>query len=147
MRGREELDCAASLAHVGLTVEAGFGEEAPGGWLGVNTRDEKGAVAVSSALAGGPAELAGLYAGDQIVALDGLRLGDGNALKERLAARKPGDAIELTLFRRDELRTVRVTLGARPHDKFCIVPLDDVNDAQKAAYQTWLEQPFPAEKS
>ena len=120
VRGRGELDAAPLLATVGLQVESSWADDHPSGgtpaWLGVNTRDDRGAVTVSAQLARGPAESSGLYANDEIIAVDGFRV-QGGGLKERLANRRPGDRVSLTVFRRDELRTVTVTLAERPKDK------------------------------
>ena len=60
------------------------------------------------------AHAAGLSAGDALVALDGLRITDPASLDRLLAAYAPGDSVELHVFRRDELRQFRVTLGAPP---------------------------------
>jgi predicted metalloprotease with PDZ domain len=138
VRGRDELDARATLGAVGLAVKeswdgVGEGDPAPG-WLGATVKDD-GVIAAS--LAGGPAERAGLYALDEIVALDGLRA-DAAAVKEQLALRKPGERVTFTVFRRDELRTVEVTLGEHPRDKLQLAAVADPTDAQRAAYQAWL---------
>ncbi len=144
VRGRDELDAQPLLRTVGLTVRpSDEDEEVRGAWLGCNLKDHGGAVLVQSALDGGPAVAAGLYAHDEIVALDHFRV-DLAGLKERLAARKPGDTVRLTLFRRDELRTVEVILAEKPPEKLEVAPVSDPTEAEKAAYQAWLGQPFPA---
>ncbi len=147
VRGRDELDAAPFLRAVGLRVKTSLADEPAegepaGGWLGA-TLKEDAALTVSGALDGGPAVAAGLYAGDEIVALDGFRV-DLSGLKERLASRKPGDKAAFTIFRRDELRSVTVTLGERPHDKFQVVPVEDPSDAERAAYRAWLGADLPA---
>ena len=68
---------------------------------------------------------------------------DGNTLRERIQAKRPGEAVTVTVFRRDELRAVKVTLGERPHDKWSVVPVENPTDAQKAAFQAWTGQPLP----
>jgi predicted metalloprotease with PDZ domain len=147
VRGRDELDLAPLLRTVGLTVSAASDDEeeqkTPPAWLGCQLKDHGDGVLVTAALDGGPAVDAGLYASDEIVALDGLRV-DLAKLKDRLATRKPGDAASLTIFRRDELRTVTVKLGEQPPEKLKIAPASDASDGEKAAYQAWLGQPFPA---
>jgi predicted metalloprotease with PDZ domain len=98
-------------------------------------------VQVTSVLDGGPGMQHGLYANDEILALDGFRV-DLSTLKDRLAAKKPGDRVELSLFRRDELRAVNVVLGRRPPDKLEVVPVDDPTDREKALYQAWMGAPL-----
>jgi predicted metalloprotease with PDZ domain len=145
VRGREELDPAPLLRTVGLCVQADTGDEdeakTPQAWLGANLKDNGESVIVTAALDGGPAVGAGLYANDEIVALDGFRC-DLSGLKERLAARKPGDEVTLTLFRRDELRTLPVKLGEKPVEKYAVVPVDDPTPAEEAAYLAWMGEPL-----
>jgi predicted metalloprotease with PDZ domain len=146
VRGRDDVDAAPLFATVGLRVEASWAEEHPAGgtpaWLGVNTRDDHGALMVTAQLSGGPAEASGLYAGDEIVAIDGFRVGPGT-LKERLATRRPHERVPFTVFRRDELRSVEVTLAERPKDSFEVSPVEAPTDAQRAAFLAWTGHPLP----
>jgi predicted metalloprotease with PDZ domain len=149
VRGRDDIEVAPFFANVGLTIEVSHSEEHPAGgapaWLGVNTKDDHGRLMVSAQLAGGPAWTGGLYAGDEIVALDGFRLEAGN-LKDRMATRRAGERVSLTVFRRDELRTVELTLGDRPMDSYEVTPMESPTDAQRAAFLAWTGHPLPEEK-
>jgi predicted metalloprotease with PDZ domain len=147
VRGREEMDAARLLRTVGLTLDAAAPDDDDAqAWLGATTREDGDSLIVANVLDGSPAMQAGLSAGDELLALDGLRVDDAG-LKARLAARKPGDSVELHIFRRDELRAVRVTLGTRPIEKFAIAPAADATDAQKKAYESWMGEPFPTGES
>ena len=144
VRGREELDVERILGAVGLTVAPARDEdEPPEPWLGVTTREDGDALVISAALDGGPAQAAGLYANDQLLAIDGFRV-DHGGLKDRLAAYRPGDTVTLTLFRRDELRTIELTLAEKPADKLAIAPAPGATAADKALYEQWMRAPFPA---
>jgi predicted metalloprotease with PDZ domain len=136
VRGREDPDLEGVLRSAGLTlrakVEKDGDEVKTPGWLGVNL---KGAT-VSTALAGGPAEQAGLYAGDEIVAVNGFRA-DDKGLAERLAARRPGDRVRVAFFRRDELGEVEVTLGEKP-PTWEIVPAEHASENERALRAQWL---------
>jgi len=148
VRGKDELDIAPLLRTVGLTVSVDHEDDedkAPPPWLGCQLKEHGDGVQVSAALDGSPASDAGLYANDEIVALDGLRV-NLSKLKDRLATRKPGDAVTLTIFRRDELRMLTVKLAEKPPEKLKIAPAADATDGEKAAYQAWLGQPFPVEE-
>jgi predicted metalloprotease with PDZ domain len=149
VRGRGELDPDPILRHVGLRTKPvrddDDDEKVAPVWLGANLKDGSGGVQVTAVLDGGPGAAAGLYANDEIVALDGFRA-DANAIKERLAVKKPGDEVKLSLFRRDELRHVTLKLTERPPDKIEVVPVEDPNDREKALYQAWLGQPFPKDE-
>jgi predicted metalloprotease with PDZ domain len=148
VRGREDVDANPILAGVGLCAKPASDdddeEKAPAVWIGANLKDEGAGTTVSSAIEGGPAVAAGIYAGDDLIALDGFRV-DCSSLKERLATRRPGERVQLTLFRRDELRTVSLTLAERPPEKFSLAPVENPSDAQKAAFKAWLGCDLPAE--
>jgi len=61
-----------------------------------------------------PAALAGLKAGDEIVALDGAPVSSWEEIAVSIAARTPGDVLEVTLVADGEQRTVRALLAENP---------------------------------
>lgn len=65
---------------------------------------------VQSVTSGGPADKAGLKAGDVIVAVNGQRVDDAVSLITDIRKNAPGDSITLTLDNGDE---IQVTLGQR----------------------------------
>ena len=155
VRGRADIDLERRLAWVGLELEAdweGASEagrakgEVPG-WLGARVVRDGARTVVSGVPAGSPAEAGGLYAGDELIALDALRV-DDRSLPARIAARRPGDTVRLTLFRRDALREAVITLGARPRDKFEVVPMPEARVTLEARqlYQGWLGEPWAPRK-
>ncbi len=140
--GVADIDYDATLAHAGLRLDwrrrdAG---SAGGGWLGVATRPEGRGLVVTSVRADGPAYAAGIYAGDELVAVDGRRTDDAR-LPARLSERPPGDGVKLALFRRDELLEIPVTLGEAPPDSAAILPVEGATPAQAALREAWLS-PF-----
>ena len=90
-----------------------------------------------------PAWSAGLYAEDEIVAEDGFRV-DRGALWQRLEERGPGGVLRLSVFRRDELVEVPVTLGEPPEDTVWVEAVTDATAAQREAFQRWVGVAFPA---
>jgi predicted metalloprotease with PDZ domain len=96
---------------------------------------------VASVLDGSPAQEAGLYADDELVALDGLKV-DAAGLLARCDERRPGDTVRITLFRRDRLLEVPVVLGAKPADAAYFVRVERPTEAQRAAFQAWLGAPL-----
>ncbi|MFI9232184.1 S1C family serine protease [Streptomyces rimosus] len=75
-------------------------------------QDFEGAgVSVASVKEGGPADQAGIKAGDVIVKFDGTAVRTMQDLSEALAGHKPGDKVEVTVDRDGAQKTVRVTLG------------------------------------
>ena len=71
-------------------------------------KDARGAL-VSSVSEGSPAA-AGVQRGDVIVAVDGVAVSDGNALRNRVASTKPGSTVTLSLVREGTTQDVRVKL-------------------------------------
>jgi Do/DeqQ family serine protease len=66
---------------------------------------------VSNVEPGGAASRAGVKQGDVITAVDGEKVADSNALRNRIAGTKPGSTIELEVVRNGKTETVRATLG------------------------------------
>jgi S1-C subfamily serine protease len=122
----------------GQLVRAGKVERA---YLGVTARGIEAELAqlfrlpvdagllVESVGAGSPAAKAGIrggetnvaiagvdysLGGDVIVAVDGKRVTDIGELRDALAAKKPGDTVEIDLYRGTDEQTVTVTLGRQP---------------------------------
>jgi predicted metalloprotease with PDZ domain len=77
---------------------------------------------------GSAAERAGLAAGDQLVAFDGLKAGV-ETLRATLERRAPGDLLKVHAFRRDELLECTVALAAPALDT-CMLALRDDADAR-----------------
>ena len=71
-------------------------------------------VGVVTVTGGGPADRAGLKAGDVITSVGGQETPDTTALSQALAAASPGDKVTLTVSRDGESRDVPVTLGELP---------------------------------
>jgi predicted metalloprotease with PDZ domain len=146
VRGREELDYDTALASVGLRLDTSSdaaGRPAPvAAHLGAALEEKDGRLTVKNVPAGTPAYEQGLSAADQIVAVDGYRATLA-FLNERLADKRPGAQLTLTVFRGDELRMLPVKLGSRTAATYRIVPVAGATDQQKRNYQSWLAAPFP----
>jgi predicted metalloprotease with PDZ domain len=144
VRGREELDYNTAFAAVGLqlqTVAASATDPskpaAPKAYFGANLRQDADRLVVSSVPAGTPAYNQGITFGDQIVALDGVRV-NATTFNARLEEKKPGDEVRLSIFRLDELRNITIKLGGRAEENYRIVPLAQQTPEQKRLYEGWL---------
>ncbi|MBK8064642.1 MAG: trypsin-like peptidase domain-containing protein [Betaproteobacteria bacterium] len=91
------------------------------GWLGVSARDviheTTGAAAGAALVAvqrGGPAERAGLRAGDTVLAINGKEVVDTAALINETAALNPGTQAQFKILRGSEAVSLAVELGRRP---------------------------------
>ena len=83
-------------------------------YLGVGIEDADNGARLVEVRSGSPAAEAGLRQGDVVTGVTGNEIGSADELREAVAARKPGDSLELTVERDGETRTVTVRLGTRP---------------------------------
>jgi predicted metalloprotease with PDZ domain len=142
VRAREELDYDAGLNAAGLRLDTNGVPESVSRTarlrsFGVDLVPEGERLMVRRVYAGSPAYEQGLNAGDQVVAFDGSRA-SGDFFLARLAEKRPGDVVHLTIFRFDELRSLDIKLGASRLAIYRIVPLAQPNEQQKKIYQAWL---------
>jgi serine protease Do len=79
-------------------------------------RDVRG-VLVNSVDSGGPAERAGIRAGDIITAVNGTRVDDANALRNHIAGTAPGTDVTLTILRDGREEQLHARLSELPTDK------------------------------
>jgi predicted metalloprotease with PDZ domain len=137
LRGTEDPDWSAQLAPFGLELmRTEDGERA---WLGVEAAST--GTTFSTVRAGSPAWQVGVSGGDELVALDGHRVRAAD-LASRLEAHAPGDRCELTLFRRDRLLTIPVTLGARPKGDLVLRRRSGATPAERARWERWVGEPW-----
>lgn len=141
VRGKDELNYDAALEVVGMRLETAAmnatGQPVERAYFGADLRQEEDRLMVTRVLAGSPAYDQGLNTGDQIIALDNARV-TRDFFNARLAEKKPGDIMNLTIFRFDELSTLLIKLGGRREGTYRIVPLGTQTEAQKQALRGWL---------
>lgn len=141
VRGRDELDYNSALNAAGLKLETTAmgqgGKPVERVFFGADTIWEDDRLIVREVYAGSPAYDQGLNTGDQIVALNNMRV-TKELFDARMAEKKSGDLINLTIFRFDDLSTLLIKLGARTDGTFRIIPLANQTDAQKQVYRSWL---------
>src|SRR5689334_7081641 len=101
VRSRDELDYNAALNVAGLQLETTKNEEGKPveeAFFGADTEWVNDRLLVRRVSAGSPAYDQGLNTGDQIVALNNMRV-TKEFFDARMAEKKPGDLINLTIFR------------------------------------------------
>jgi len=85
------------------------------GYLGIRLTDYGHGVAVTSVEAGGPAQKAGIVAGDTITSVAGQPTPDASALAEVVVALEPGTVVNVGLRHQDgTTATVDLTIGQYP---------------------------------
>ncbi|MBS1156940.1 MAG: Do family serine endopeptidase [Proteobacteria bacterium] len=96
------------------------------GWLGVEVQDITPELAASFKLKdvhgaliagvvrGGPADRAGVKPGDVLLALGGKEITNSSAMLNQIASIKPGEDVEIHIFRRGQEATLQAKMGKRP---------------------------------
>ncbi|WP_430686130.1 M61 family metallopeptidase [Leptolyngbya sp. AN02str] len=106
-------------------------------FTGMTVKTENGRDMVKFVHYNSPAQRAGVDAGDELLALNGLRI-TADQLSDRLKDFQPGDAVHITFFHQDELRTASLTLAAPQPTSYQIAPVANPTAEQKAALNGWL---------
>jgi predicted metalloprotease with PDZ domain len=134
----DELPFNQYLEPFGLQLIAEREEEP---YLGIKVKTENGREVIKSVETGSPAQLGGIDAGDELLAIEGIRL-TAHQLSDRLKDYQPNDTIQVTVFHQDELRTYSVTLTAPRPTKYQISPVHNPDPSQKENFAGWLGVPI-----
>ena len=101
--------------------------------FGAVLKSDSGGITIQRVAEGGSAQSAGLAAGDQLVAVDGLRL-DLAQFEKKLLRAAPGDFWYVHAFRRDELRLSEVELQVAEANTIVLKP----GGSHESARRAWL---------
>lgn len=166
LRSTQELDFAPHLAAAGVALVPAH-EQRPGApgtgappvppvppaepgasqmrevRIGFQFKLEGGKTVVGNVLAGTPAWRAGVSAGDEVLALDGLRV-DAMSIGARMQEKAPGSTAALTVFRRDELLTLQLPVESGPPTRLALRPVDAPTPEQRAVLDDWLREDPPS---
>jgi predicted metalloprotease with PDZ domain len=135
--GLEELPLAEYLADFGLQLTSNQADQDVPPFVGLSLQADQGRALVKGVVADSPAQRAGVDVGDEILAIDGLRV-TADGWEERLKDYQPGTTITLSLFHQDGLQHYPVTLAAAPPSKFTLKPAEQPSPAQQQNFQGWL---------
>ena len=133
--GTEDLPLAAWLKRLGVVYTAE--PEGKGPWLGAKVASGNGEAKLAQVLEGGPAQAAGLSAGDVLVAVDGLKVTGAN-LEAQLGRHRAGETLRIHAFRRDELMEFELTLAEPPPISIKLKLAERPSAAVKALRQGWI---------
>lgn len=135
-RSTDELDWNRELEAAGLKLEAtSTANQAPS--LGVQTRAEGNRLVISSVSTQGSAYRAGLYANDELVAIDDMRITPDN-FASLLKLNGVGSTVELHLFRRGQLISREVHLSDAQSPELRFITHDHINADQRQLLERWL---------
>ncbi|NJK99552.1 MAG: M61 family metallopeptidase [Spirulinaceae cyanobacterium SM2_1_0] len=134
--GLAELPFDDFLAPFGLRLKAAADDKTP--YLGVKLTQNGDRADIQFVASNSPAARAGLDAGDELLALDGLRV-TATQLNSRLSDYQPGDRVTLTAFHFDELLTTTAILGEPQPTRYQLVPMANPTPEQQALLAGWLQ--------
>ena len=106
------------------------------GWLGIDAeKTDDGSVLVKKVHAGGPAEKAGIAAGDVLLAMNGVTFQEENheKLMAMKKASKPGDTVTYNVRHDGSDRNVVVALGAMPEEVYTAMVKDHMKEHTEIA--------------
>ncbi|HIN81761.1 MAG TPA: M61 family peptidase [Chromatiales bacterium] len=106
-------------------------------WLGARLINAAGQCKVANVFDSGPAQHAGISAGDIVLAMDGIKVIPAS-VDARIRTLEVGQHVDMHVFRRDELMQFSVTLNAAPQTTCALVVRDDVTDDVIAHRDDWL---------
>ena len=134
IHGVEELPFNDYLAPFGIELQA-VAAHTP--YLGINVKTEHGREAIKSVASNSPAQLAGIDAGDELLAIDGFKVSP-DKLNDRLKVYRVGQQINLTIFHADRLMTVPVTLSAPQPQQYHLRSLEHPSALQQQLFKGWV---------
>jgi len=145
--GTNDLDLAPLFKYVGVAMTfqvpgaaSVVGTDAKTPALGAKIGSEiNGDARLVHVFDGGAAQLAGLSAGDTIIAIDGLRV-TAISLERRIKRYTVGTSIEVLACRRDEIKRFALTLLAQPATTCSLITHDTPIEA-KTRRSAWLQSP------
>ena len=108
--GKCTLDAQACLNH--------FAAKKDKGWSGIEADKTDAGQVVKKIVPGGPAAAAGLAEGDVLVALNGVKLTDQEAVKKAKGEWKVGQTVSYTVMRQGAEQEIKLTLAKLPEEVF-----------------------------
>jgi predicted metalloprotease with PDZ domain len=107
-------------------------------WIGWDVRTGTAGVTVTAVRAGSPAGEGGISARDEVIAMNGLRVASAGELDQLVRGIRPGQPLEVTLFRDSRLLTRVIRAVARPAGKIKLMPVPQPTRKQHVLLEAWL---------
>ncbi len=139
--GTEELPFDEYFAGFGLRLKSNTESVNLPPFSGMTVRTEGGREIIKFVEANSPAQQAGIDPGDELMAIDKLRLGAGQ-FEERLRDYQPGDTLEVVVFHGDELKTRSLQLATPRATQYAIEAIKDPSTLQQQNFEGWLSVPL-----
>jgi predicted metalloprotease with PDZ domain len=138
----EELNYDRCLNYAGLKLVTEVDpKNRDKGYLGATATEVEGRLVVSTVIFGTPAYEQGLYARDEIIAINGNRI-PKSTVDELMTQFKPGTAIQLTVARDGRLKEIIINLSRWPAEIYKLVKMENTTDRQKRIFKAWVGSDF-----
>lgn len=131
----EPINYNAYFEPVGLQL-TNVASRTQDGFLGAATTASNGKATVASVRRGSAAYTGGLNVGDEIISVDGIRVGDD--FLRLISGRRVGETVNVLVNRAGLLRELPITLTQNPLASYRLTPLPNPTPAQKTLYNKWL---------
>jgi predicted metalloprotease with PDZ domain len=131
----EELPFDHYLDPFGIRLLADCDDSLP--VLGLTLKTENGREVIKFVESGSPAQRAGISAGDELLAINGIRI-SADQLNDRLRDYQANDLLQVAFFHQDELRLAPLTLAAPRPTRFQLSPVDRPTRKQEQLFHGWL---------
>jgi len=132
--GTKELDYNYYLEPFGIELRNSR-QDIP--FIGMTLKSKNGIAEVEKVEFGSPAQKAGISTGDSVLAIAGIRVTAEN-FSDRIRDYSAGNAIAVTIFQQDLLRTVEVTLQEPIYNQFELVQIAKASPNQELNLRLWL---------
>ncbi len=142
LRTAAEIDCDATLAHVGLRVERSTRHDAKAS-LGLRSRADGPRTLVTAVPRGGGAQRAGIDVGDELIAIGDKRI-EAGGVEAALAGKRAGEAVPVLIAKDGRTMTREVTLEPPRADRVKLVLRTDASPEARARFEGWLGEPHPS---
>ncbi len=140
IEGTQAIDFDDLLAFYGLQMTHKEDDDSPKkSWIGASLSLNHDAPVINTVDSGGPAWLAGLTAGDQLVAIDGIRV-TSQDIEQRIEQLAIEDVVEIHYFSAGLLKESNLKPIAEPHPEFTIEPQEKPSRKQQARFKAWAGQ-------
>ena len=131
-----ELPFDEYLEPFGLQIKS-VTEDEPVPDTGMKVTAENGKETIKFVRSGSPAAIAGIDAGDELLAINNRRV-SAEKLSDRLKDYQAGDIILVSVFHQNELRSVEVKLAEAQPSRYEIVKVENPTETQKQNLAGWL---------
>ncbi len=139
IEGTQEIDFDAVLNYFGLQKIIKDKTKDDQSWIGANLDTNKDLITIKTVDSDSPAWQAGLNAGDQILAIDNIKVTTGN-ITDRIKQMKPREAYTVHYFSAGRLHETIIKPITHPNPEFKIKPLEKPNKKQRKHFKTWTGQ-------